>query len=74
MRLRLNFGLSRVQLPPGDAAQLVCWWKVLCGLQVMTIVVLALFWFIYCRYLLPMSDRLEQARCSNALFQDKFTC
>lgn len=27
----------------------------------MTIVVLALFWLVYCRYLLPMADRLEQA-------------
>ncbi len=29
--------------------------------QVMTVVVLALFWVIYSRYLLPMADRLEQA-------------
>ena len=27
----------------------------------MVVVVLALFWLVYSRYLLPMADRLEQA-------------
>jgi hypothetical protein len=31
----------------------------------MTIVVLALFWLVYCRYLLPMADRLEQVGLSD---------
>lgn len=47
---------------PGDRVGNRCIWRDSCppGMQVIIILILALFWLAYSRLLLPMTERLEQ--------------